>query len=226
MREFHVVVLVDEAHDVVENENALHAVAHHLVLRFQPVDDHARTKVDEPVGPLRVLHQVDHEVRRAPHETGGAEGTARSDHGEDVAVVQDSLPVHADAVQRHGGEGVRLHLVLGELVDILQPVERVVLARSVILPEFDLRAQHRGFRRHPVLHPPGRNEDDVGELAHDLEVRFEPKLGVQEVIHVLDPQIAWNPRAIDDQRHRDLVHFFPARGLLKRFPLVRQHGVY
>ena len=47
MREFHVVLFVDEAHDVVENENALDRVAHHLVLRLEPIDDHARAEIDQ-----------------------------------------------------------------------------------------------------------------------------------------------------------------------------------
>ena len=71
--ELHVVLFVDEAHNVVQDENALHRVAHHFVLRLQPVDDHAGAQVDQTVRALRVFHQVDHEVRRAAHKTRRAQ---------------------------------------------------------------------------------------------------------------------------------------------------------
>ena len=53
VRELHVVLFVDEADDVVEDEDAFDGVAHHLVLRLQPVDDHARAQVDQLVRALR-----------------------------------------------------------------------------------------------------------------------------------------------------------------------------
>ena len=224
MGELHVVLLVDEAHDVVQNEDALHRVAHHLVLRLQPVDDHARAQVDQLVRALRVFHQVDHEVRRAAHEPRRAQRPARRHHRQNVAVVQNALPVHPDAMQRQRRERVGLHFVLRKIVDVFQAIERVVFARRVVLPELDLRAQHRRLGRHAVFHPPRRNEDDVGKLPHDLEVGLEPQLRIEEIIHVLDSQIAGDPRAVDDQRHRDLVHLFTARRAFKCLPLFLQHG--
>ena len=223
VRELHVVLFVDEAHNVVQDENALHRVAHHLVLRLQPVDDHAGAQVDQPVRALRVFHQVDHEVRRAAHKTRRAQRTPRRHHRQNVAVVQNALPGHPDAVQRERRKRVRLHFVLRKIVDVFQPVQRVVFARRVVLPELDLRAQHRGLRRHPVLHPPRRDENDVGKLAHDLQIGFEPQFRIQEVVQVLDPQIAGNPRTVHDQSHRDLVHLLAACRALKHVPLFLQH---
>jgi hypothetical protein len=52
MRELQVVLLVDEADDVVEDEDALHRVAHRLVLGLEPVDDDARAEVDQLVRAL------------------------------------------------------------------------------------------------------------------------------------------------------------------------------
>ena len=224
MRELHVVLFVDEAHDVVQDEDALDRVAHDLVLRLQPVDDHARAQVDQPVRALRVFHEVDHEVRGAAHEARRAQRPARGHHRQNVAMVQNALPDHPDAMQRQRREGVRLHFVLREIVDVFQAIERVVFARGVVLPEFDFGAQHRGLGRHAVFHPPRRDENDIRILPHDLQVGFEPQLGVQVVIHVLDSQITGNPRAIHDQRHRDLVHLFAARRALKCLPLFLQHG--
>ena len=154
MREFLVVLFVDEADDVVEDEDALDGVAHDFVLRLEPVDDHARAQVDQLVRALRILDELDHQVGRAAHESGGAQRAARGHHRQDVAVVEDLLLVHPDAVQRQRGEAVGLDLVLGELVDVFQPIERVILARRVVLPELDLRAEHRWLGSHPVFHPP------------------------------------------------------------------------
>ena len=95
-------------------------------------------------------------------------GPRGRDHRQNVAVVENPLLVHAVAMQRHRRESVGLDFVLGKLVDVFQAVQRVIFAGRVVLPELDLRAQHRRLRRHPVLHPPGGNEDDVRELLHDL----------------------------------------------------------
>ena len=136
--------------------------------------------------PFGILHQVDHEVRRAAHKSRRAQRPARGHHGQDVAGIQNALPCHLDAVQRQPRKRVGLHFVLGKVVDVFQAIERVILARRVVLPELDLRAQHRGLRRHPVLHPPRRDEDDVRELAHDLQIGLKPELGIEEIIQVLD----------------------------------------
>ncbi len=133
---------------------------------------------------------------------GGAERAARGDDRQDVAVIEDALLDHLVAVQRQGGERVGLDFVFGKLVDVFEAIERVVFARRVVLPELDLRAEHRRLRGHPVLHPPRGDEDDVGILPHDLEVGLEPQLRIEVVVHVLDAQIAGDPRAVDDQRHR------------------------
>jgi hypothetical protein len=82
--------------------------------------------------------------------------------------VSSGLPGHSDPVPGQAGKTVSLHFVFGKVADILQPVKGVVSARRIVLPEFDLGAQHRGLGCHPILHPPGRDEDDVGELVHDL----------------------------------------------------------
>jgi hypothetical protein len=106
----------------------------------------------------------------------------------------------------------------------LEPVERVVLARRVVLPELDLRAEDRRLGGHAVLHPPAGHEDDLGELLVDLEIGVEPHLGIQVVVHVLDADIARYPRAVDDQRHRDLVQLLAAYRALEGVPLSRQHA--
>jgi hypothetical protein len=59
----------------------------------------------------------------------------------------------------------------------------------------------------------------------DLQVRLEPDLGIEEKIHVLNPDVARNPRAIDDHGHRDLIQFFEAGGFLEDFPLGGFHAV-
>ena len=73
MRELLVVLFVDEADDVVEDEDALDRVAHDLVLGLEPVDDDARAEVDQPVAALGILDQFDHQVRRAADEARRAE---------------------------------------------------------------------------------------------------------------------------------------------------------
>ena len=125
---------------------------------------------------FRILDELDHQVGRAAHESGRAQRTARRHHRQDVAVIEDLLPVHADAVQRQRREAVGLDFVLRELVDVFQPIERVILARRVVLPELDLRAEHRGSAAIPYsIHHDGHH-DDVRELLHDLQVRLEPEL--------------------------------------------------
>ena len=216
-------LLVDEAHNVVEDEDALDRIAHDLLLRLEPVDDHARAQVDQLVRALGIFHQVDHEFRRAAHKSCSAERPARGDHGQNVAGIENALPRHADAVQGQAGKAVGLHFVLGKAVDIFKPVKRVVFAGRIVLPELDLGAQHRGLRRHPVLHPPRGDEDDVGKLAHDLQIGLEPELRIQKIVQVLDSEVSGNPWAIDDQRHRNLVHLLAAHCSFKRFPLFWQH---
>ena len=142
MGELLVVLFVDEPHDVVEDEDPFDRVAHHLVLSLEPVDDDARAQIDELVTPLRVLDQLDHQVGRASDEARRAERPAGGHHRKDVAMIEDALPVHPNPVERHGGEGVGLHFVLRELIDVLEPVKRVVFARGVVLPELDLGAKH------------------------------------------------------------------------------------
>ena len=181
-------------------------------------------KIDQLVAALGILDQLDHQVRRAAHEAGRAERAARGDHRQDVAVVENPLPDHLDAVQRERGEGIGFDFVFGKLIDVFEPIERVIFARRVVLPEFDFRPEHRWLGRHAVFHPPTGDEDDVGKLPHDLQVRLEPQLGIQVVVHVLDSQIAGNPGTIDDQRHRHLVELFETSGALKDFPLMGEHG--
>jgi hypothetical protein len=152
------------------------AVAEDLVLRLEPVDDDPRAEIDEPMAALRVLDQFDHEVRRAADEPGRAERARARDERQDVAVIEDALLRHAVAMQRERGERVGFDFVFRELVDVLEPIERVVLARRVVLPELDLRAEHDGSA---AIRTPStrRDEDDVGVLPHDLQVRLEPELG-------------------------------------------------
>ena len=199
------------------------AVAHDFLLGFEPVDDDARAQVDQLVRALGIFDQVEHELRGAADESGGAERAARGDHGQDVAGVEDALAGHADAVQGEAGKAVGIDFVLGEVVDVFEPVEGVVFAGRIVLPELDLGAEDRGLGRHPVLHPPGGDEDDVGELAHDLQIGLKPEFGIEEVVQVLDAEVAGNPRAIDDERHRNLVHLFAAHGSFECFPLFWQH---
>ena len=77
MGELQVVLFVDEADDVVEDENAFDRVAQHLVLGLEPVDDHPRAEVDQLVSTFGILDQVDHEVGRAADEAGRAQRAAR-----------------------------------------------------------------------------------------------------------------------------------------------------
>ena len=58
MRIFQVMLLVDESDDVIEDENAFYRIAHHLLLRFQPVDDDSGTEVDKLVRAFGVFHQI------------------------------------------------------------------------------------------------------------------------------------------------------------------------
>ena len=173
--------------------------------------------------PFGIFHDIDHEVRGAAHEARRAQRTARRHHRQNVAVVQNALPDHPDAMQRQRRKGVGLHFVLREIVDVFQAVERVIFARRVVLPEFDLGAQHRRLRRHAVFHPPRGDENDIGKLAHDLQIGLEPQFRIQVIVHVLDAQITGNPGTIHDQRHRDLVHLLAARRALKCLPLFLQH---
>ena len=223
MGELQVVLLVDEAHNVVQNEDALHGIAHGLVLRFQPIDDYPGTEVDQAVCSLRIFHDVHHELRGAAHKARRAQRPARGHHRQYVAVVQNTLLGHPDAVQRERRKSVCFHFVLRKIVDVFQPVQGVVFARRVVLPELDLGAQHRGFGRHPVLHPPRRDENDIGKLPHDLQVGFEPEFRIEKIIQVLDAQITGNPRTIHDQGHRDLVHLLAPGRALKYLPLLLQH---
>jgi len=80
MREHLVVLLVDEADDVVEDKDALDGIAHHLVLCLEPVDNHPRAQVESACARLGVLDDFDHQVGRAAHEAGGAQRPARRDH--------------------------------------------------------------------------------------------------------------------------------------------------
>ena len=84
------------------------------------------------------------------------------------------------AVQRQRREAVGVHFILRKLVDVFQAVQSVILARRIVLPELDFGAQHRRLSGHAVLHPPRRDEDDVGKLPHDLEVRLEPELRIEK----------------------------------------------
>jgi len=56
MGELQVMLLVDEPDNIVEDENAFDSVAHHLLLRFQPIDHHAHAQVDPLVRALGVFH--------------------------------------------------------------------------------------------------------------------------------------------------------------------------
>ena len=116
----------------------------------------ARAEIEQLVRPLGFLHEVDHEVGRAAHETRGAHRPARRDDRQDFAGVEDALPVHADAMQRHRHERVVLHFVFGKFLDVLDVIERVVFAGRVVLPEFDLGAERGRFGGHAVFHPPAR----------------------------------------------------------------------
>ncbi len=101
---------------------------------------------------------------RASNKSGSAERTARRDHGQNVAMVEDALALHADAMQRQRRERVGLHFVFGKLVDVFQTIERVVFAGRIVLPELDLGAEDGWLGGHAVFHPPGRHEDDVREI--------------------------------------------------------------
>jgi hypothetical protein len=169
------------------------------------------------------VHQVDHELRGTAHKPGGAKRAAAGDQWQDLAGVQDALSMHSDSVQGHRHESVVLHFVFREVVQILDVIERVVLARSVVLPELDLGSERRGFSRHAVFHPPGREENDVGEFLVDLEVGLEPELGVEVVIHVIQAEVTGDPGAVDDQGHRDPVQLLQAGGFFENGPLFGSH---
>ncbi len=62
-----------------------------LVLRLEPVDDDARAEIDQLVAATRILHELDHQVRGAADESGGAQRTACGHDRQDVAVVEDAL---------------------------------------------------------------------------------------------------------------------------------------
>ena len=222
-REFLVVLFVHEANNVVQNEDAFDGVAHGLVLGLEPVNDKMGAERQEFVGPFRFLHQIDHEIRRAAHEAGCAHRAARGHQGQDFAGVQDALPLHSDAVKSHRHKGVVLHFIFREVLDVLDMIEGVVFAGRVVLPEFDLGAKRRWLRRHAVFHPPGRHPDDVGKFLVDFQVRLEPHLRIEIIIHVFDAQIAGYPGAVHDHGHRHLVQFFKARRPLECIPLFRPH---
>src|ERR1035441_4580485 len=126
-------------------------------------------------------------------------------------------------MQGQAGKAVSFHFVIREVVDILEPVESVIFAGRIVLPEFDLGAKDRGLRRHPVFHPPRGNEDNVRKLAHNLQIGLKPEFGVEKVVEVLDAQVSGDPWAIDDERHWNLVHLFAAHCSLECFPLFWQH---
>ena len=46
---------------------------------------------------------------------------------------------------------------------------------------------------------------------------------VQVVVHVLDAEIAGNPRAVDDERHRHFVQLLAPRRALEGLPLFGSH---
>ena len=54
---------------------------------------------------------------------------------------------------------------------------------------------------------------------------LKPDFRIEIIVQVLDSEVAGNPRAVDDQRHRNLVQLLAARGSFKHFPLFRQHGL-
>jgi hypothetical protein len=110
-----------------------------------------------------------------------------------------------------------------EFVHVLDVEEHVVFARRVVLPELDLGTEHGRLGGHAVFEPPAGHEDDVGELAVDLQVRLEPDLRVQEEVHVLHADVAGDPGAVDDHGHRHLAEFFHARGALEDVPLGGCH---
>jgi hypothetical protein len=224
MTKFLVVVLVHEADNVVEEKDALDGRAHRVALRLEPVDDEAGAEVEQLVDPFRLLHDVDHEVAGVAREPSRAHRAARGRHREDFAGIQNLLALHPQAVERQRHEGVGLDFVLGQLVYVLDVEEHVVLARRVVLPKFDLGAEHRRLRGHAVLQPPAGNENDVRKLAMDLQVGLKPHLWIEEEVHVLDANIARNPRAVDDQGHRHLIEFLAAGGFLERVPLGGRHG--
>ena len=57
----------------------------------------------------------------------------------------------------------------------------------------------------------------------DFQMRLEPHVGVEEEVHVLDSDVAGNPRAIDDHRHRNVVEALAAGGAFKGVPLFWSH---
>ena len=193
------------------------------LLRLEPVDDHARAEIEQRMGAGRILDQVEHELRGAAHERRGAQRAARRHERQHLAPREDARRVHPDPVQRQRREPVRLDLVVRERVEVGEPAQRLDLARRVVRPELDLGAEHRGLGGHPVLDPPRRHEDDVGEVRGDAQVGGEPRLGIQEVVQVRDAEVARDPGTVDNERHRDAGEPLAARRALEGLPLLWPH---
>src|SRR4051794_4995295 len=102
-------------------------------------------------------------------------------------------------MEGEGRKAVGLDLVFGEAVDVLEAVEGVIF--GVVLPELDFGAEDGAFGGHAVLHPPGGDEDDVGELAHDLRLDSNQSSGSRKLVEVFDAEIAGDPGTVDDEGH-------------------------
>ena len=78
---------------------------------------------------------------------------------------------------------------------------------------------------HPVLHPEPRQEHDVREARHHLQVGVEPRVGVEEEVEGVHAGEARHPRAVHDEGHRNALGHAAPGGGEEVLPVLREgHG--
>ena len=152
------------------------------------------------------------EGRRAEHVRGDRERPARRHEVDPVRLREAALlePLETPQDERH--QPVRLRVGPRQL----RPLRRRKLqvphrGRRVRAPH-DAGPEGARLVGHSVLDPEAGQEDDVREAGQDLQVRVEPRAGVEEEVECVQAGEPRHPGAVHDEGHRDPLRHAAAGG--------------
>ena len=89
-----------------------------------------------------------------------------------------------------------------------------------VRPPHDAGPEGARLVGHAVLDPEAGQEDDVREAGHDLQVRVEPRAGVEEEVERVQAGEPRHPGAVHDEGHRDPLRHAPAGGGQEVLPVL------
>jgi hypothetical protein len=163
-REFLVILLADEADDIVEHQHAVDRVDG-LALTGVPIHQERVDDAQQLVGPLGVGAEHHQELGGAHQEAGDVERPARNREADAVAHGLDARAVARQPVEHERQQSVGGHVGDIDLVDILFAQDVLLGEGKLVLGKLAFAAERRRLGAHAELGPEPRQEHASGKVS-------------------------------------------------------------